>query len=523
MSQFNETLHSKPVLTAGLMAIITVGLIVLEIYVDIHTGIENATTEYQKFVMGWMGAFLGAFSAISVVASGALKQLNKQTAFNALAFLSLLLAVYSLLVWISFFCTMWVDYSTTKIENSIEHRAKVLTVKALEDETSSIDSAQASSAHVTELNQTASAEDLAVKNCSKLKGWRKVRDCKNEHGAKYDAVNRELSEINSARESNKSRIDDLKSISGNDVDNSLTDFVMMPLAAMVTESKQTGKNLMLSVAVLITVIVSYITNCGLYFVGSLIGGDYLKRQQVSPALPINSEESRLWKSALEQNQNQNPKTTDATETDEKSALAQKPQSWADRYKSGEVSAWSGIFQNREQLPSVLNPVAYSVNSAEYTPAFTPDREQVFTRGFSANLETVNDDRIAFEPPAETETPRRPIGFAAWDSEEPVKKSTVNLAKTVNREQVFTPDREPAFTVEDEQESVNREQSERQAREHQKSFADLADEIVNGSVFRNRKISLRAVKEFMACRTEIAREFRNRLINEQIINEKGEVI
>lgn len=137
------------------------------------------------------------------------------------------------------------------------------------------------------------------------------------------------------------------------------------------------------------------------------------------------------------------------------------------------------------------------------------------RGSSELIEY--DDEIKF-----TDTPKHynGMGFMATEINETAKPVAV---ESVNREQVFTPDREQVFTVEREPVNVNREQSERQAREHQKSFADLADEIVNGSVFRGKKVSLRGVKEFMACRTEIAREFRNRLISEQIIDEKGQVL
>lgn len=144
----------------------------------------------------------------------------------------------------------------------------------------------------------------------------------------------------------------------------------------------------------------------------------------------------------------------------------------------------------------------------------------------------DDDEIKF-----TDSPKHydGMGFMATAINETAKPVAVEIEK---REQVFTPDREQVCTLEREPESVNRvvslvkvkrepisvsrEPVERQAREHQKSFADLADEIVNGTYFKGRKVSLRGVKEFMACRTEIAREFRNRLISEEIITEKGEV-
>jgi len=270
-------------LTAGFMALIVFGLIALEIYVDVCTGVENATTPYQKNVMGWMGGLLGAFSAISVMASSALKTRGKETAFYALGFLSVLLAIYSLLVWISFFCTMWVDYSTVKIEHSTEHQAKMAIVRGLQSDSVVIDSKQSSSGHVTELNKRAASELISKGNCDKLQGdkgksnkWAKINQCKTLHGANYETVNKELSEINSARQANQNRIDTLKSVAGdNGTDsNSLKDFVMMPLAALMTSSKEDGKNLLLAVAILITVIVSYITNGGLYFVGCLIGDNY---------------------------------------------------------------------------------------------------------------------------------------------------------------------------------------------------------------------------------------------------------
>jgi len=340
--------QNKPVMTAGLMVVITLGLIALEIYVDIHTGIENATTPYQKNVMGWMGALLGAFSAISVMASGALKKLGKHTAFLALGFLSLLLAIYSLIVWISFFCTMWTDYSTKHIENSVEHQAKVATVEALKKDAIIIDASKSGSAHVIELNNIAAAEELAIKNCNNLKAdsgqrnrWNKITNCKNKHGAIFEKANRELGEIATARESNQNRIDSLKSISV-DSNNSLTDFVMMPLAAVMAESKQDGKNLMLAIAVLITVIVSYITNAGLYFVGSLLGDDYINNHHFQSQSPTPQPM-------------QNPRTM-------------SPESWRDRYRRGDVSLASAVFgRNSNQQPAQTTANA-DVNIGDFADA-----------------------------------------------------------------------------------------------------------------------------------------------------------
>jgi hypothetical protein len=268
--------EKKPVLTAFFMGIITIGLIALEIYVDISTGIENATTEYQKNVMGWMGFFLGSFSAISVLASGALKQMGKMTAFYALLFLSTLLVIYSYIVWISFFCTVWIDYSTRSINSSIQYQAKAAAIEALKN--MPVDVNQVSSDRVSELNRAAISAELALKKCSNIKSdygtnnrWQKISICKSEQSAKYKIAAADLEEIKVVRDNGSKKMDAMVKLLG-ESSNSVPDFIMMPLASIVTDSKESGKTLMLSVAIFMTFILAYITNSGLYFVGSLIGG-----------------------------------------------------------------------------------------------------------------------------------------------------------------------------------------------------------------------------------------------------------
>ena len=73
--------------------------------------------------------------------------------------------------------------------------------------------------------------------------------------------------------------------------------------------------------------------------------------------------------------------------------------------------------------------------------------------------------------------------------------------------------------------MNREQSDRQGREDQKSYSDLCDAIIGNTFpFTKGKVSLNAIKDrFMHCNTDNARKFRNMLIADGYINDKGEVI
>lgn len=181
-------------------------------------------------------------------------------------------------------------------------------------------------------------------------------------------------------------------------------------------------------------------------------------------------------------------------------------SFKESFNNGDSPLWDLFKAKRKLSPSTVA----SLN----TPVDTP----VFKRGHAETVLADTDTLDTLNTPPYSSSK---IGFNA----ESLTKSGVDTAKhdkpsvpkPVNRVPAYAPDRVPEHTL-------NREQSDRQLREHQKSYADLVDEIVHGSVFANRYgASVRAVKKFMRCRTNIAQDFRKRLIAEEIINQEGRVI
>lgn len=105
-------------LTILAMSLTLLALIGVEVFVDITTGMENATTDYQKLVMAWIGGCLGVFSVLAWLGLGVLESLGKHltSAYFHLRTIAALLMIYSCLIWISFFCTVYRDYSENKIK-----------------------------------------------------------------------------------------------------------------------------------------------------------------------------------------------------------------------------------------------------------------------------------------------------------------------------------------------------------------------------------------------------------------------
>lgn len=76
----------------------------------------------------------------------------------------------------------------------------------------------------------------------------------------------------------------------------------------------------------------------------------------------------------------------------------------------------------------------------------------------------------------------------------------------------------------ENKKTARVQKQRLLTENRKGYTDLVNEALYGSLSKSGlRVSLRQVKSFMSCRTEIARELRARLIVERIINDNGDII
>jgi hypothetical protein len=459
-----------------------------------------AITDWQKSFFTFVFGAIAIATPVIIPATVVIKKTQLSRWLSVGVTLSALLLIYELFAIDHIVLRTGMDSSDVHKQNSLAHRALEATLDKISpaDKTIVVDAGTDNANQVLSLSNDLAAQQKSLALCK-----RSDYACKKQHKAEVKSLNTKLSAYSTVQtEQHESHKEKMESVNAalelqKMADSEDGKIVASPAFRMLSSDNQTALFYQLVFSHFVAVLITLFNTLSMMIVGGLAAslgfGEKVKTYLQEAPLP-------------------RPTKTEVPNTEQ-------PRSWSDRYNAGEVSAWSGLFSGKSEQQNVNREQVVTAQSVNREPAFTPDREPVFTHG---HAEIVNDEAIAFEFPVK-ETPRRPIGFAAWDIEEPVKKITVNLKKNVNREQVFTPDCEPAFTPECEPESVNREQADRQQREHQKSFADLADEIVNGTYFRARKVSLRGVKEFMACRTEIAREFRNRLINEQIISESGEVI
>ena len=139
---------------------------------------------------------------------------------------------------------------------------------------------------MTQLRNTLTREDNAVKACGKLTGWKVKTACRNEHGQAYELANNELSIMieanNDTREVTRSKLTQLKALQeiGKNARTEQNDIVLMPFAALLTDNKQTGKLIQSVVGVIFSFLIVML-NASLYWLGGGLIGNFFK----SDALP----------------------------------------------------------------------------------------------------------------------------------------------------------------------------------------------------------------------------------------------
>lgn len=370
MSSFTKN-NNKPFVVAIAVVAITLGFNALSIYVDISIATENATTAEQKRIMWWFAFLAGSFAAISIMLAGAFSVTDMKKTFYASCALAGLLVTYSFINWLSLFATIQHDYSKTAVQSSLAYKANQARLSVLTSKTVEIDATKNNAQYLIELNNRITQEELAMKQCNRIKGWKNVQDCKNKHGAQYEALNRELDVLTSAKDELKTKTAELKEL--NETAKQITvEKVLMPLADALADDAQTGREVQLMVGLLASIIAVFICNCGNYFAGRLIGNsvfDYIGKRFIhfpTMATPIINAPVR-------------ENTADIPAT---------PISFRDNFNSGNIHLADLYQRSAMATPPIQNPITAQATHSVTPPVSSPVNLE---RGFGHSTVTTDGE------------------------------------------------------------------------------------------------------------------------------------